>query len=575
MRRILPRSITGLLAAASIFFFATQLPALVVINEIGYYIDPRGDTGKEWIELFNPDTVAVDLSEYQLHLGRSPRYTFPREYTLGPGSFVLVHLRAAGQNTATDLFEGTAPANNMPNTQGSVVLFTNAYPAVIADFMQYGAASQTWESDAVQDGLWIAGTYVDTALCGHSLGLSSNGVDSNRATDWTEFARPTPGYSNNPPTYDVAIAGVTTDPRPVAAGQPFTVIADIANRGSHTARQVSVVVFNDDNGDSLPGVGERIYSQAALDTLSAAVLVRCPLPGMGEGAYAFAVAATCSSDAFSWDGFARLSLTAGSPVVINEIQYDPQPGLAEWIELYNRSGSPVDLHRFTIEDLSAAARAIDTAHTIVPARGYAVLTSLANQPAVTGPLLKPVGGWPSLGNEDDIVCLRDANGNAIDLVHYDKDWGGSKGVSLERINPFLNSQDRANWGGCVAPFASTPGARNSLYQEKPAAGSALELSPNPFSPDRDGFEDNLIISLKLDWPQAAVTVRVYDRLGRLVRTLAQDKPMASNSDIIWDGTSDQGAVCPIGLYVISLEARDITGGAAVKKSKVVAIARKL
>jgi hypothetical protein len=194
---------------------------------------------------------------------------------------------------------------------------------------------------------------------------------------------------------------------------------------------------------------------------------------------------------------------------------------------------------------------------------------------VTCPLLRPLGGLPSLNNDGDMVCLRDASGAAVDQVSYSSAWGGGNSVSLERISPLLSSQDRANWGGCVGPSGSTPGALNSLYQEKPAAGSALELSPNPFSPDHDGFEDNLIISLKLDWPQAAVTVRVYDRLGRLARTLAQDKPVAASSDIIWDGTSDQGAVCPIGLYVVSLEARDLGGGGAIKRNKVVAIARKL
>ena len=160
-------------------------------------------------------------------------------------------------------------------------------------------------------------------------------------------------------------------------------------------------------------------------------------------------------------------------------------------------------------------------------------------------------------------------------VSYFSAWGGGNGVSLERINPFLPPQDRSSWSGCVGPSGSTPGAQNSLFQEKSAAGAVLELSSNPFSPDNDGYEDNLIISLRLDWIRAAVTVRVYDRLGRLVRTIAQDQEVAGSTDLVWKGRNDQEQPCPIGLYVINLEARDISSGAVVKKSKVVAIARKL
>ncbi|HTY08417.1 MAG TPA: lamin tail domain-containing protein, partial [Candidatus Edwardsbacteria bacterium] len=434
---------------------------------------------------------------------------------------------------------------------------------------------QTWEGDAAKDSLWTLGTFVTNSQCGHSLGLKHNGIDSNRVSDWIDFPRPTPGYSNNPPPYDVALTGLAADPAAAPAQRPFALVAAIASRGASAARHVSLTVFSDDDRDSLADAGETVYARLALDTLAGACSLRCAMPGLEEGVAAIAVAAACSSDAYRWDNYAALALTVGSPVVVNEIMYDPAPGLAEWVELYNRSASPADIYHFTVEDLSGAAKVIDTAHTVLVPHGYAVLTSKAGQPSVTCPLLKPVGGLPSLNNDGDLVCLRDAGGAVVDEVSYDAHWGGGCGVSLERINPFLASSDRASWGGCVSSACATPGAQNSLYQEKPAAGPALALSPNPFSPDRDGYEDNLIISLALDWPQAAVTVRVYDRLGRLVRTLAQDKPTAASADLVWDGTSDQGTVCPMGLYVVSLEARAIVSGGAIKTSKVVAIARKL
>jgi hypothetical protein len=212
---------------------------------------------------------------------------------------------------------------------------------------------------------------------------------------------------------------------------------------------------------------------------------------------------------------------------------------------------------------------------MVPPQGFVVLTQTTGMPWAPCPVLKPAGGLPSLNNDEELVCLRDGRGAPVDQARYSGAWGGGGGISLERVNPFLNPGDPASWGGCVAAARATPGAQNSVFIERPAAGASLELSPNPFSPDNDGYEDRLIISLKLGWIRAAVTIRVYDRLGRLVRTIAQNREVAGNADLVWDGLNDQTTVCPMGLYVVSLEAKDANGSGAIRKTKTVAIARKL
>lgn len=570
-----PIIIAGLLAAASMLLPAGPAPAAgVVINEVGYYLDPGGDTGKEWIELFNPDSVARDLSGHDLYPGRSPHYVLPAGFVLPPRCFVLVHLRAAGDNTAADLFEGTAPTANMPNTQGSVALFSGADRDTILDFMQYGAAGQTYQATAAAAGIWTAGGFVGIAPCGSSLGLAADGIDSNRPADWCGFARPTPGYANNPPPHDLAVAGLSTEPASVPALQPFRLDVAVANRGAGTARRCSVTVFRDADGDSLPDGGQ-VACRRTFDSLPGVAMVACDLPGLAEGTHRFAVAASCSADAYRWNSHLTVDLTSGSPLVVNEVMYGPPAGRPEWIELYNRSDQAVDLHGWSVEDLAGAAAVIDTGHTAVPPRGFAVVTQTAGLPLAPCPVLRPPDGLPSLNNEDELVRLRDARGAAVDQVRYAGSWGGGGGLSLERINPFLQSSEGSSWGGCVAPALSTPGMVNSVFVERPAAGAALDLGPNPFSPDGDGHEDNLIISLKIEWLRAAVTVRIYDRMGRLVRSLAQDRELPGTADLVWNGRDERGAACPIGLYVVSLEARDVNGGGAVRKAGTVAVARKL
>ncbi len=562
----------GLLAAAMLIL-SRPLSADVVINEVGYNMDPRGDTGREWIELFNPDSVSRDLSGYQLYPSKTPRYTMPPGFVMGPRSFLLVHLRLAGQDTDTDLYEGTAPTSNMPNSRGSVAFFTSDYPAAtIADFVQYGDSGQTYQSSAAAAGIWTRGQFVDTVPCGWSLGLAADGRDSNRVSDWTGFPSPTPGYSNNPPPCDAAVTGIATDPAVVPPRQPFTLRAAVASRGASAARRFAVTVFSDDDRDSLPGPGERVFFQTVVDSVASPQAVACPMPGLDEGVHQVSVAVACSADAYPWNNCLAAALTAGSPLAINEVMYGPAPGQPEWIELVNRSAAPVDLRGWTIEDLSAAPKIVDTAHATVPPQGYVVLTQTAGLPWAPCPVLRPAGGLPSLNNDDELVCLRDGRGAIVDQVRYSGGWGGGDGVSLERINPFLPPSERWSWGGSVAAARSTPGARNSVYLERPDGGTPLDASPNPFSPGDGG---SLIISLALGWNRAAVTLRIYDRLGRPVRTLAQDRELPGITDLVWDGRDDGGSVCAMGLYVISLEARDVGGGGAVRKARTVAVARKL
>ncbi|MCU0606492.1 MAG: lamin tail domain-containing protein [Candidatus Edwardsbacteria bacterium] len=570
-----PVILAGLLAAASVLFPAGPAPAAgVVINEVGYHMDPGGDTGKEWIELFNSDTVARDLSGHDLYPGRSPHYILPPGFVLPPRCYVTVHLRRSGENSAADLFEDTAPTANMPNTQGSVALFSGADRDTIIDFLQYGAAGQTYQATAAAAGLWTAGGFIDTVPCGHSLGLAVDGADSNRPADWCGFARPTPGYSNTPPPYDLAAAGLATEPAAVPALQPFRLDVAVANRGAGTARRCTVTVFRDADGDSLPDGGQ-LVCRRTFDSLPGGDTVACHLPGLPEGTHRFAVAAACSADAYRWNNCLTVDLTAGSPLVVNEVMYGPPAGRPEWIELYNRSAQAVDLHGWAVADLAGTAAVIDTAHTVVPPQGFAVVTQTVGLPLAPCPVLRPPTGLPSLNNDDEQVSLRDARGAAVDQVRYAGSWGGGGGLSLERINPFLASSEAGSWGGCVAPALSTPGMVNSVFVERPAAGAALDLGPNPFSPDGDGHEDNLIVSLQLEWPRAAVTVRIYDRLGRLVRSLAQDRELPGTADLVWNGRDERGEACPIGLYVVSLEARDVNGGGAVRKARTVAVARKL
>ena len=214
LKRIL--LVIGLLSLG--VFFANK-PAFsdvshVVINEVLY--DPTGsDTGNEWVELFNPTCTSLDLTGFAL-VAAGDKYEFP-SFSLNPHEFVVIHWRANGTNSATDLYTGTTDFNsNMGNTSGSVALFnsTTTSKNTIIDYVEYGSGGQSWESAAVDAGVWTAGDFVPDGDSGQSIGLIADGEDDNSSSDWQVLLVPSGGSLNNPSVTPVPCTTPTFTPTP-------------------------------------------------------------------------------------------------------------------------------------------------------------------------------------------------------------------------------------------------------------------------------------------------------------------------------------------------------------------------
>ena len=86
----------GLLAA--FFCFAISPSAQVVVNEysaanLATTIDNHNDY-EDWLELYNADTVAVDISSYQLsdNPDKPDKWKFPQGTTIAAGGYLVVWL---------------------------------------------------------------------------------------------------------------------------------------------------------------------------------------------------------------------------------------------------------------------------------------------------------------------------------------------------------------------------------------------------------------------------------------------------------------------------------------------------
>ena len=146
-------------------------------------------------------------------------------------------------------------------------------------------------------------------------------------------------------------------------------------------------------------------------------------------------------------------------IVINEIMYHHQSQLRtantpyadsteEWIELYNRGTTAVDLSGWEIRD---AVRYNFADETMLGAGEYLVVAREPDTLAAEFPGIRIVGPFDGgLSNSSDRISLVDAFSNPADEVRYYEsglwdslaDGGGS---SLELKNPFADNSNGSSW----------------------------------------------------------------------------------------------------------------------------------
>jgi flagellar hook assembly protein FlgD len=132
---------------------------------------------------------------------------------------------------------------------------------------------------------------------------------------------------------------------------------------------------------------------------------------------------------------------------------------------------------------------------------------------------------------------------------------------LERIDFNGPTQDLTNWHSAAqdAGFA-TPAYKNSQYHDATtAADNAIEITPEIFSPDEDGYNDIVNINYHFDTPGFVATITIYDSKGRLVKSLIQNELLGTKGTFTWDGINSDREKSRLGIYIIFAEVFDLTG----------------
>lgn len=367
--------------------------------------------------------------------------------------------------------------------------------------------------------------------------------------------------------------------------------ATIYNQGRQILNELTVKFYHDKNRDSTAQETELIDSSIAstvqpLDSVTLQYNWNVQIQGMQLIIGIIEAANDLRLANNSQIGITKNNFSPQT-LVINEIMYEPLSGKSEFVELFNRTTDTIDIAEWKLMDQPSASGSrtiipLLTQTSFVPPNGFILIasdSSIFSQFQMLGANNIVVNSSLSLNNSGEDFVLVDLTDTPIDSVRYSPLWHlkniSLSGRSLERINPSISSNDARNWSSSVSPKGSTPAGANSIFTRSTVQHSSLQLSPNPFSPDNDGFEDFLTITYSLPANSAMIRVRLYDVSGRLIRRLAQNEPSPSTGSIIWNGMDDDGHRVRIGMYIILFEALDNFGGTAKTMKDVAVVGRKL
>ena len=178
--------------ALALLFSTNIMSSPIVINE--FLPNAIGtDSGNEWIELYNDNANAVDISGWQIQKATSTYstlYTFSTDIQLSPGAFLVL----GGNNVDYADFTINRLGLGNAGSSGDAIRLLDA-SAKTVDTVIYGENN----NDGFIDDNGLVTYYLAAKPNeGWSLGRVFDGLDTNNSyNDFTVFYNPTLGAMNN------------------------------------------------------------------------------------------------------------------------------------------------------------------------------------------------------------------------------------------------------------------------------------------------------------------------------------------------------------------------------------------
>ncbi|MDP3644434.1 MAG: gliding motility-associated C-terminal domain-containing protein [Bacteroidota bacterium] len=271
---------------------------------------------------------------------------------------------------------------------------------------------------------------------------------------------------------------------------------------------------------------------------------------------------------------------AGS-ILINEILFNPFSGGVDFVELVNISEQTIPVNRLKlatrndtlalkqIYPVTIEKRYLKPGEFLVCTKDPAIVAAqyITCNPAS----FCAMKSFPTYSDDAGTVVLLNDSLAVLDEFSYSAKMhspflADENGVSLERISPEKPTTDRSNWASAAASVGfATPGLPNSQATRETEIQDEITPEPKAFSPNSDGYNDELSISFRFSRPGYIANVRIFDVVGRQVKFLVKNQSLAQEGNWTWDGKSESGQKLNIGVYIILVEVFDQAGNAKAYK----------
>jgi hypothetical protein len=425
--------------------------SVVVFNEIMYH-PATNEAGLEYVELYNQFCYDMDISGWRVRGGIE--YDFAQGIIIPAESCLVVAASPTALEAATGYTNAHGPFTGRLGNNGEELRLRNNSGRLM-DAVTYGDGGE-WP--AAPDGSGVSLVKIDagsareppenwswSAQVGGSPGTTNrvhqaNGLAFNEvayaaaSNFWVELV--------NCSTGSIDLTGYVLTRAGTGAGT-YVFPSRSIEAGGHVVVDESALGFRADDEDKL-----FLYT-ADTNTVVDAVVVKMSHRGRypeGTGRWLHPdMVTTGAANSFAFN----------TNIVINEIMYHHQPRLdpyressEEWVELYNRGSTNVDLTGWKLEEgidyTFEPGTAIAAGQYLVVARDPVALAS--NHPSIdiVGPYAR------SLSNKGEPIRLTDSSGNPADEVRYYDggrwpEFADGRGSSLELRDPDADNSVAEAW----------------------------------------------------------------------------------------------------------------------------------
>ena len=255
-------------------------------------------------------------------------------------------------------------------------------------------------------------------------------------------------------------------------------------------------------------------------------------------------------------------------LVLNEILFDANI-TAEYVELRNTANISLRLDQVQI-NADGIAPLPATVGGEIPVALPNSLILLSNDtmkmpeqyprmdpnrwlPGFALPALPDNGGTLSLWQRDTLLDRA-----PFDAAMHHNTLVRTTGAALERIAP--SNSGRTAWISAAATTNyGTPGSPNSQTPADHHSSAKLHLSTQLITPDLDGYNDFLVISLSMPSPGNALTLSIFNDRGLWIRDLVRNQIAGPDDQFIWHARDASGNRVSSGAYILVTEITDSSG----------------